>query len=207
MSSQPPAISRQPSANGQMSESPIADSQPPISRARSRKDITLRVLAVLFSIGITIVIIGARDSIGKYAVYGYPGVLLISMLGNATLILPAPSWAIVFAVGGALSPFWVGVWAGVGSAIGEMTGYLAGFGGSAVVENRARYHRLEVLMNKYGAWLIFALAAIPNPIFDVGGILAGTLKMPWWKFLGAAAAGKTVRFILLAIVGASVFGG
>ncbi len=173
----------------------------------SRKDIALRVLAVLFSIGITVVIVAAHDSIGKYAAYGYPGVFIISLLGNATLILPAPSWAIVFAVGSALNPYWVGIWAGVGSAIGEMTGYLAGFGGRTVVENRARYHQLERLMGKYGAWLIFALAAIPNPIFDVGGILAGTLKMPWWKFLGAAVAGKTVRFILLAMFGASIFGG
>lgn len=175
--------------------------------SHSRKEIFLRALAVVFSVGITVVIIAARDSIGKYAAYGYPGVFIISALGNATLILPAPSWAIVFAVGSALNPYWVGIWAGIGSAIGEMTGYLAGFGGSAVVENRKRYHQLERLMDRYGAWLIFALAAIPNPIFDVGGILAGTLKMPWWKFLGAAAAGKTVRFIVLALVGASIFGG
>ncbi len=172
----------------------------------SRKEVALRVLAVLFSIGITVAIIAARDSIGKYAAYGYPGVLIISALGNATLILPAPSWAIVFAVGGVLNPYWVGVFAGVGAAVGEMTGYLAGFGGRTVVENRARYQQLEALMDKYGAWLIFALAAIPNPIFDVGGILAGSLKMPWWKFLGAAAAGKTLRFVLLALFGASLLG-
>ncbi len=184
-------------------EAPISNNQSHISRSQ----LALRVLAVLFSIGITVAIIAARDSIGKYAAYGYPGVFIISLLGNATLILPAPSWAIVFAVGGALNPYWVGIFAGIGSAIGEMTGYLAGFAGRAIVENRARYHRLETLMNRYGAWLIFALAAIPNPLFDVGGILAGTLKMPWWKFLGAAVAGKTVRFILLAMFGASVFGG
>jgi membrane protein YqaA with SNARE-associated domain len=28
--------------------------------------------------------------------------------------------------------------------------------------------------------------------------------MPWWKFLLAAAAGKSLRFILLALLGASI---
>lgn len=177
------------------------------SRQINRKQLAGRIMAVLFSIGITIVIFATRESIGKYAIYGYPGIFIISILGNATLILPAPSWAIVFAVGSALNPYWVGVVAGIGAAIGELTGYLAGFGGRAVIENKQYYERLEALMNRYGAWLIFALGAIPNPLFDVGGILAGTLRMPWWKFLGAAAAGKALRFVALALFGASLFGG
>lgn len=183
-------------------KAPISNNQSRISR----NQIALRVLAVLFSIGITVAIIAARDSLGKYAVYGYPGIFAISVIGNATLILPAPSWAIVFAAGSAMNPYWVGIFAGIGAAIGEMTGYLAGFGGRAVIENRRYYERMEILVEKYGAWLIFALGAIPNPIFDVGGILAGSLKMPWWKFLSAAAAGKSLRFILLAMFGASLFG-
>jgi membrane protein YqaA with SNARE-associated domain len=40
---------------------------------------------------------------------------------------------------------------------------------------------------------IFLLAAIPNPIFDVGGIIAGALQMKGWKFLVAAALGKSIR--------------
>lgn len=190
-----------PMMNFRESESTVKS--PPLTS----RQIALRVLAVLFSVGITVAIIAARDSIGKYAIYGYPGVFIISALGNATLILPAPSWAIVFAVGSALNPYWVGIFAGIGAAIGELTGYIAGFGGRTVIENKQYYARLETLMGKYGAWLIFALGAIPNPFFDVGGILAGSLKMPWWKFLGAAAAGKALRFVLLALFGASLFGG
>ncbi|RME51675.1 MAG: DedA family protein [Caldilineae bacterium] len=165
-----------------------------------------RVLALLFAVGITVAIVAIRDDIQTYAVYGYPGVFLISLLGNATLIFPAPSWAVVLAVGGALNPYLAGVAAGLGAALGEMTGYLAGFGGRGVIEDRKYYHTLEGLVQRRGAWIIFALAAIPNPIFDVGGMMAGALKMPWWKFLGAAAAGKSIRFILLAMWGASLFG-
>ncbi len=45
---------------------------------------------------------------------------------------------------------------------------------------------------------LFLLAALPNPIFDVGGIIAGVLKMPVWKFLMAAIVGKTIRLGLTA---------
>jgi membrane protein YqaA with SNARE-associated domain len=47
---------------------------------------------------------------------------------------------------------------------------------------------------------IFVLAAIPNPIFDMGGILAGMARMAWWKFLTAAVLGKTIRFTLLSMM-------
>ncbi|MFQ5577748.1 MAG: YqaA family protein [Anaerolineae bacterium] len=178
--------------------------EPP--RRLTGRQITGRMLAVAFAVGLTVAIIAARDTIEQYAAYGYPGVFIISVLGNATIILPAPSYAIVFAVGGALNPYLVGVISGIGAALGELTGYLAGFGGRGVIENKKIYRQLAGLMSRRGAWIIFALAAIPNPMFDVGGMLAGALNMPWWKFLGAAAAGKTIRFTLLALWGASLFG-
>ncbi len=167
----------------------------------SRRQIAQRIFAVVFAVAVSVAIFAVRNTIEQYAVYGYPGVFFISMLGNATLILPAPSFAIVFAVGGILNPYWVGVAAGCGGALGEMTGYLAGFGGSAVVEKRPVYRRMAALMSRWGAWIIFLLAVIPNFAFDVGGLMAGSLKMPWWKFLLAAALGKSIRFAVIALFG------
>jgi membrane protein YqaA with SNARE-associated domain len=165
------------------------------------------ILAVGFAMGVTIAIIAARDTIEQYAFYGYPGLFLISALGNASLIIPVPSFLAAFAAGSVLNPYLAGIVAGCGAALGEMTGYLAGYGGRSVVPDNKTYQRLTALMKKRGAWIIFILAAIPNPAFDVGGILAGVLKMPWWKFLGAAAAGKSIRFVLLALSGAFILGG
>jgi membrane protein DedA with SNARE-associated domain len=48
-------------------------------------------------------------------------------------------------------------------------------------------------MERHGMLAIFLLAAIPNPIFDVGGLIAGVLKMPVWRFLLAAIIGKSIR--------------
>jgi len=165
-----------------------------------------RVAAVILAISITLGIILLRDQIKRFAIYGYPGVFLISLIGNATIILPAPSFAVVFAVGGVLDPLAVGIVAGLGSAMGEMTGYLAGIGSRSVIERRALYHRLERWMRKGGMLVVFLLAAIPNPAFDVGGMVAGALRMPIWQFFLAGWAGKSVRFVLLALSGQFLLG-
>ncbi len=165
-----------------------------------------RIAAVLVAVGITVGIILLRDHVREFAIYGYPGIFVISLLGNATLILPAPSFAVVFAVGGALNPLLVGATAGLGAALGEMTGYLAGIGGRSVVEQRELYQRFERLMRRYGMLVVFLLAAIPNPAFDMGGMVAGALRMPLWRFLLAGWAGKSIRFTLLALSGQLLLG-
>jgi membrane protein YqaA with SNARE-associated domain len=180
-------------------------SVPPKPTAKTRRLIK-SIAAVLASVGITLGIILLRGHIKEFAVYGYPGIFVISFIGNATLILPAPSFAVVFAVGGALNPLLVGVVAGLGATLGELTGYLAGVGGRYAIENRALFNRVERWMRKGGPLVIFILAVIPNPAFDVGGIVAGALKMPVWQFILAAWAGKTIRFTLLALSGQFLFG-
>ena len=172
----------------------------------SKLQLVGRIAAVVCSIGITVGIILLRDHIREFAVYGYPGIFLVTLIGNATVILPAPTYAIVFAVGGVLDPYLVGVVAGLGAALGEMTGYLAGMGGRGVIENRAIYNRFEYWMRKAGWLVIFLLAALPNPFFDVGGMVAGALRMPLYRFLIACWAGKTVRFIALGLTGGLIFG-
>jgi len=45
------------------------------------------------------------------------------------------------------------------------------------------------------------LAVIPNPIFDVGGMIAGALRLPLCKFLVGCAAGKVIKNIIFALAG------
>jgi membrane protein YqaA with SNARE-associated domain len=191
------------------SESPIVEAVIPRSVKPSQKTWQLirRIAAVVVAVGITLGIILLRDQVERFAVYGYPGIFLISLMGNATLILPVPSFAVVFAVGGALNPLVVGIVAGLGAALGETTGYLAGIAGRSVIENRAFYNRLAEWMCKGGVLVVFLLGAIPNPAFDLGGMVAGTLRMPIWHFVLAGWAGKSVRFTLLALSGQLLLGG
>lgn len=96
----------------------------------------------------------------------------------------------------------VGLVAGLGEALGETTGYLAGFGGSAVVENKELYARLHYWMEKHGMLTIFVLSVIPNPVIDLAGITAGALKYSFYKFMLALWVGKTIKTLIFAWAGA-----
>ncbi len=132
---------------------------------------------------------------------GYAGIFLLGFLANATIILPAPSWAVTIFATATLHPFFVAVAAGAGEALGEITGYLAGSSGSIVLEDRDNYQRSARLMKRWGVWFIMVLAFIPNPAFDLVGILAGALRMPVPKFLWGTFLGKFARDLLLAYGG------
>ncbi|MCK6566827.1 VTT domain-containing protein [Chloroflexi bacterium CFX5] len=162
----------------------------------------LRVLAVLVVIGITAYVYSIRDRAEEFAEFGYLGAFLIALIANATVILPAPGVAIIFAMGGAINPIGVGLAAGAGGALGEVTGYLAGYGGQGVVENTNTYNRILPWVQKHGAWVILILSAIPNPFFDMAGIAAGIAKVPVWKFLLACWLGVTIKMTIFAFAGA-----
>lgn len=132
---------------------------------------------------------------------GYVGVFLVSLVSSATIFLPLPGFAIVFASAPYLNPVLLGIAAGVGSGLGEFSGYLAGYAGHNAAENTKLFRSNRRSIEKYGAPAIFALAFIPNPAFDLAGIAAGAAGMKWWKFIAATVAGKTLRFILLAYLG------
>jgi membrane protein DedA with SNARE-associated domain len=167
-----------------------------------RRTTLLRVLTLLAVIAIVIFVYSLRGRTEQLAAYGYPGVFLIALLANATVVLPAPGVAVVFAMGGVLNPLWVALAAATGAALGELTGYLAGFSGQGLVENSARYERIAPWVNRYGALAIFFFAALPNPFFDVAGVAAGMLRLPLRKFLPACWAGQTVKMLAFAYAGA-----
>jgi membrane protein YqaA with SNARE-associated domain len=171
-------------------------------KTRAGQEWIRRGVALVLAVGITATVLYLADEIQRFQAYGYPGIFAISLLGNATLILPAPSLAVVFAMGRVLHPLLVGLCAGPGEALGEITGYLAGYSGRAVIENRAMYERLEGWMRRYGGLTVFVLSVIPNPLFDLAGIAAGVLRYPPWRFLLFCWMGKTIKTIAFAYAGA-----
>jgi membrane protein DedA with SNARE-associated domain len=162
----------------------------------------LRFFALLFVIAITIYIYSIRDHIKDFETYGYPGIFLIALLANATIFIPAPGIAVVFAMGSIFNPLFVALAAGTGGALGELTGYLAGFGGQAVVDRTEIYNRIHPWVEKYGGWAILVFAAIPNPFFDLAGMAAGVTKMPLWRFLLFCWIGQIIKMSLFAYTGA-----
>lgn len=163
--------------------------------------ILLRVLALLAVIAITIYIIAIRNKVEQFEQYGYVGIFVVALLANATVLVPAPGVAIIYAMGAVFNPLGVGLAAGTGGALGELSGYLAGFSGQGIIENNKIYERVKPWIEKYEGWAILILSAIPNPFFDIAGIAAGITKMPLRTFLFSVWIGQLIKMTAFAFAG------
>jgi len=164
----------------------------------------LRIVQVLTVIAVVVALCAAiyfRDRLQELKQYGYAAVFLVGLVSNATLILPVPGLAVSSVMGGVFNPWIVGLVGGVGQALGELTGYMAGYSGQTLVDENPIYDRLTRWMQRYGVVTIFVLALIPNPVFDLGGMAAGTLRFPLWKFMASSIAGKVIKNIGFALAG------
>lgn len=166
--------------------------------APTRRLRIVQVLTVIVIFGSLVVALYFRDRLQKLRPYGYAAVFLAGLVSNATLIFPVPGLAVTAVLGSIFNPWLVGLAGGVGQALGELTGYMAGYSGRALVDENPTYNRLSRWMQRYGIWTIFVLAFIPNPVFDLGGIVAGVLRFPLWKFLVSCSAGKVLKNVIVA---------
>ncbi len=157
------------------------------------------VLAIVISVAVILLSARFRDALIAFGQLGLLGLFVLSVVGNATVLIPAPAFVVACAAAPIYGVLATGLVAGVGSAVGEMTGYMAGYGGTAVLPQGKLYQRMHDLMERFGPFMIFAMALFPNPIFDVGGLVAGVLKMHPLAFFLATAAGKAMRLTLVAL--------
>jgi membrane protein YqaA with SNARE-associated domain len=162
----------------------------------------IRLLVLLAVIGLSVYIFTIRDEAERFAIYGYPGIFFISLLANATILLPAPGVALVFAMGSVFEPALVALAAGLGATVGEISAYAAGFSGQAVIERTAVYANIVPWMRRFGGPTTLVLAAIPNPFFDLAGMAAGALRMPIVPFLLWCLLGKCIKMLIFAYSGA-----
>lgn len=165
-----------------------------------------RILGLIVAILISILAFIYRDSFMKLQSYGYFGLFILSILGNATIVLPTPVILTAFIGGAIFNPFIVTVVVASGASIGELTGYLAGYGGTKIIEKNVKLQKVKKWMDRYGLWTLFVLAAIPNPFFDLAGIIAGATKIPVHKYLIIVWLGKLIKFGIFAYLGAGSIG-
>jgi len=84
-----------------------------------------RILLLVLLLAGTVLLIFKRDKFQDLEIYGYPGVFLILLLSNATIIIPLPGVMITSAMAVAFDPFRVAIAFGTGAVLGELSGYLA----------------------------------------------------------------------------------
>jgi len=164
-----------------------------------------RLAALLAVIGISLAIFFLpQEQAEALESYGYSGIFLLSLISNATVLLPAPGLLVVFSMGARFPPLAIALAAGTGAAIGELSGYLAGFSGQTAISNSSMYQRMVAWMQRNGSLTVLILAFLPNPFFDLTGIAAGALKMPLKQFLLWCWFGKIGKMLLVALAGAGL---
>jgi len=162
------------------------------------------LLALLFVITISVGLFyfykQYSDRIEELTAYGYLGAFVISIIFNATVILPAGNIVILSALGATLpSAVVVGLVGGAGAAIGEITGYIAGYSGRGLAERSGIYSRVEDWVKRWGSVTIFVLSLAPF-IFDLAGIAAGALRFPLWKFILLCWLGRTILYVVVVVL-------
>ena len=131
---------------------------------------------------------------------GYTSIWFLAFIGAALVFLPVSALAAVCVAATVdLNPFLIAVVAASAEAIGELTGYLAGMGGKAVFERNRFYLRFKNLFLRYAALTLFLGSIIPNPLFDIMGVAAGSILYPVCRFLLLVFIGKTIKFTWVAL--------
>jgi membrane protein YqaA with SNARE-associated domain len=168
--------------------------------------LALAVLVVLIAAALFFFVSGT--DLCSLAAVGLPGLTVIMFLSSATVLLPAPGIAAVGLAGTAWNPLLVASFAAFGSSLGELTGYLLGYGGrKALGIPRTRWWDLaERAMRRWGFMTLLVLAAIPNPAFDVVGILAGSLGFSPKKLVIAIFIGNFAKYVAAAMLGDAAIG-
>ena len=168
-----------------------------------KRIIPLLALLIIAVISVALFFYGRNpETVAELGKLRYLGAFLISLIGNASVLLPGIVLPILTALGvdcyrasGELAgPIIIGLAGGTGAAIGEIVGYMAGYSGSAIVENKKRYQSFVGWVRRWGAIAIFIFALVPL-VFDLVGIVAGVIRFPLWKFLLVCWLGRTLLYV------------
>ena len=165
----------------------------------------IRYVLLAVIIALTVLLLLNRDKIQNLGALGYPGIFLVSLLSNATILVPLPGVVITAAMAVVFNPLWVAFASGLGAGLGELSGYLAGVGGQVILARSERYTRLTNCIDRGKGWPILLLAFLPNPLFDMAGFIAGSGRMPVWKFLLFCISGKIAKMLVFAYLGIGFF--
>jgi membrane protein YqaA with SNARE-associated domain len=188
--------------------------------------IRLVVAATALVLALTpgIVLVLFPDLTDRLTGLSYGGVFLTNLASTATFYFPVPGLTLaaqtIIATEGdnARFPWLVAIVGGLGMALGEVTAYYAGYLGAEIVRGREfsgpkrlrgvveRVLRgIGWLMDRWGMATLFVLSAVPNPLFEIAGLTAGSVRMSFRRFLLAVTTGKLLRGLILAYYGVNAF--
>lgn len=142
-----------------------------------------------------------KDQLESFKSLGILGIFFINLIGSATIFLPTPA-ILAVGIGAKLyNPVVVALVAAIGSSVGDSLGLIFGYASKEVLDIKT--HPLlsylgHYFLKKYGSFILFLFAFIPNPIFDGMGIVAGLAGYSPVRFILITFCGRFLRNLLIA---------
>ena len=162
-------------------------------KSKVKKILEVVFILAIFALSVTIFLF--REKIGQVHDVGYLVLFFLCFLSNSTVLLPAPSLMIAASCALIMNPWLVALFAALGSTLGEFVGYAFG----TVTEDLSPKFQnfVKKLTSKIHnqTILVFILAVLPLPLFDIVGIYSGGTKMNLIKFSVACFVGKFIKLL------------
>jgi membrane protein DedA with SNARE-associated domain len=173
-------------------------------RASPRLRRVLAVLMLLFIAGCSLAVYLLPLGSAELAPLGYLAVFVSTLVAGMAVMVPGVN-VVVFVAGRSMDPVVVALVGGFGSALGESTGYVGGRATRSLVGARrleSRWVKAVTTLVRRNAFLtILGLAFISVVLADVAGLVAGRVGYSYRRFFVATFLGKTLRFLLVAVLG------
>ncbi len=136
------------------------------------------------------------------------GLILLGLLDNSVVPLPGSMDALTIFLSASNRSWWplYAVLATMGSLLGAYLTYkVASKGGRQTLQKKIGRERSEQVYRKFekGGFLTVFIACLLPPPFPLVTVImaAGALQYPERKFLGAVAAARGIRYLVVAYVG------
>jgi membrane protein YqaA with SNARE-associated domain len=168
----------------------------------------LGIAGVVITLAMAAAIIIFDEQVKGMQEYGYLGAFFISILGGATVIIPVPMLAVVFALGGVMPyPWLVGISAALGELVGALIIYMTGQGAGKAISNskygwiQRAYDKMLDLMERKGAITLFLVTFIVNPFFYPAAFACGALRFGLKKYITIVLIGKIIKCMTVVYLG------
>jgi membrane protein YqaA with SNARE-associated domain len=189
-----------------------ATTEQALPKKSSRLAYVLAIAGVILTLAMAAAIIIWDEQVTALQQYGYLGAFFISIFGGATVIIPVPMLAIVFALGGVMPfPWLVALSAALGELIGALIIYRTGqgagkaIGGSKHGRIQKAYDKMLDLMERRGAITLFVVTSVVNPFFYPAAFACGALRFGLKKYITIVLIGKIIKCMTIVYLGKGIF--
>lgn len=147
-----------------------------------------------------------KDWVGQFG-FGGPLVIIAAMtLQMFLLVIPTPLLMIVSVL--AYGPFWGALLILIAVFVASSAGYFIGaYFGPPLVEKiigEKSEKKIASFIDDYGFWTVIVTRISPFLSNDAISLIAGTLRMGYWRFIGATIIGILPLAILIAYLGKDI---